>query len=319
MGAHHPHGRGNSHELPKGGGRAPCGLHDHIHAGGSVGGSKALWVAAGATLGFAGVEALAGGAAGSLALVSDAGHMATDSLALVLAAASSMLAKSGPDARRTFGWAKAESVAGMLNAGLMVALIGWISWQALTRISQAPQPMDGAVVLGVGAAGLAVNLMVGWLLWRSEQSLSVRAAMLHTVGDALGSVAAMAAGVGYSLWGWTWLDPVLSLAIALLIGIAAWGLLRETFDTLIDAAPNDVDVGMARKAVEVVPGVSAVLDFHIWRLAPGEPSLSAHLRIKEGFSCQPVIEQVEKAMEAGFGIRHCTIQPHEGAEAPPPA
>lgn len=312
-GRHHHHGG----PAASGSGPATCGMHDHIHAGAGPGGSKVLWLAAGATLGFAGVEALAGLAAGSLALVSDAGHMATDSLALVLAGASAMLARAGPDPRRTFGWAKAESVAGLVNAGLMLALIAWISWQAIGRVTQAPAPIDGPMVLAVGAAGLGVNLLVGWLLWRAERTLSVRAAMLHTASDALGSVGAMVAGAGYAMWGWAWLDPALSLAIAALVGRAAWGLMRETFDTLIDAAPHELDVGSAREAVASIEGVAEVLDFHIWRLGRGEPSLSAHLRIDPGASCQPVIAKVERELEERFGIRHCTIQPHEAPSSPP--
>ena len=304
----HRHGGDKSH----GTGSAPCGLHDHIHAGAGPGGAKALWIAAGATLGFAGVEALAGVAAGSLALVSDAGHMATDSLALVLAGASALLARAGPDSKRTFGWAKAESVAGLLNAGLMLALIVWIAWQAIGRISQTPEPINGPMVLAVGAAGLGINLLVGWMLWRAEPTLSVRAALLHTVSDALGSVGAMVAGAGYALFGWAWLDPALSLGIAVLVGYAAWGLMRETFNTLIDAAPRELDVGKARAVVANVDGVIEVLDFHIWRLGRGEPSLSAHLRIAPGASCQLVIAKVESELEEKFGIRHCTIQPHEG-------
>lgn len=309
MGVHHGHGAKKEHASFEG--VPTSGLHDHIHSAQGQGSGKTLWIAAGATLAFAGVEAIAGRLGGSLALMSDAGHMATDSLALVLAAASAMLARSGPDARRTFGWAKAESVAGLFNAGLMIALIVWIAYQAIERMGEPAQAMDGAMVLAVGGAGLAMNIAVGWMLLKADRSLSVRAAMLHTASDALGSVAAMGAGLGYTLYGWTWVDPVLSIAIALLIGRAAWSLLVETFETLIDAAPIDVDVKKARGDVAAIEGVEEVLDFHIWRLAPGEPSLSAHLKIKRGTSCQPVIAEVERVVGERFGIRHCTIQPHE--------
>lgn len=287
-------------------------LHDHIHVHDGSGSSpRMLLYAALATLTFAGVEAWAGYAGSSLALISDAGHMGSDALALGLAGLSAYLAKSGPDHRRTFGWAKAESVAGLLNAASMFALIAWIVWKAIGRISEPAADLNGAMVFGVGSLGLVMNLGIAWMLWQSEQTLGVRAAFLHTASDALGSIGAMVAGVCQWMWGWAWVDPVLSIGIALLVGKASWSLLKETFDTLIDAAPLNLNVEEVQKLIEGVEGVQEVLDFHIWPLKAGEPSLSAHLKIAHGFSCQVVISDVEKRVQEKFGIRHSTIQPHE--------
>jgi cobalt-zinc-cadmium efflux system protein len=270
-----------------------------------------LLYAALATIVFAGIEVWAGYASASLALISDAGHMGSDALALGLAGLSAYLAKSGPDYRRTFGWAKAESVAGLLNAASMFALIAWIIWKAIGRISEPAADLNGAMVFGVGGLGLVMNLGIAWMLWRSEKTLGVKAALLHTASDALGSIGAMIAGVSQWMWGWAWVDPALSIGIALLVGKAAWSLLKETFDTLIDAAPIDLNVEAVQKMIEEIDGVQEVLDFHIWPLKAGEASLSAHLQIAPGYSCQVVIADVERRVQEKFGIRHTTIQPHE--------
>lgn len=285
--------------------------HDHevIHGPRGAKASHALWWCVAITAGFAGVEAAAGGWSGSLALVSDAGHMLMDAVSLSLAALAAWLGARGAQGRRTFGWAKAESLAGFISAALMLVLIGWIVWKAVARLQASQtEPIEGGWVMGVGALGLGVNLLVAWVLSRSEKSLSVKAALLHTVADAMGSIGAMAAGWGVSR-GWTWADPAVSIAIAALITKGSVDLIRETAEHLMDIAPLQWDPDQMKSMLSKVHGVERIEDFHIWMLSPSEPSLSAHVRLRPGARWESVIQEMTEMARSELRIRHCTIQP----------
>ena len=212
--------------------------HQHAHhSAPNTGTHRPLLLALLLTLGFAVVEAVAGLLSGSLALLGDAGHMLTDSLSLGLAATAALIARKPPSPRHSYGLGRAETLAALVNAGLMIVVVAAIGIEAVTRL-QEPVPVRGGMVTVVAIAGLLINLGAAWLLAGHQQNLNVRAALLHVIGDLLGSVAALVSGVVIMVWGWTTIDPLLSLAIAVLILVSALRVLREALHALLEGVPR---------------------------------------------------------------------------------
>ncbi len=224
---------------------------DHDHHQATSGWT--LTIAIGLTLGFALVEALAGGWSGSLALVSDAGHMLTDGGALALAAGAAWLAKRPQSHRHTYGFARAEILAALLNAFFMLAVIAAITVSAIERL-RSPGAVAGEAVTVVAIIGLVVNLGVAWVLSRGERNLNTRGAMVHVLGDLLGSVAALIAGVVVTYTGWTPIDPILSMAIAALILVSSVRLLREALHALMEGTPLHLPDRRDRTCARRPPG-----------------------------------------------------------------
>jgi len=278
--------------------------HHLGHAGEHAHLTGALWL----TLSFAGVEAVAGWWSGSLALISDAGHMLTDSTALGLAALAAWLAKRPPSPRHTYGLVRAEILAALVNAFIMLALIAFIVGEAIDRLGT-PRTIDGGVVTLVAGIGLLINVAVAWRLSRGQRDLNTRAALLHVMGDLLGSVAAISAGLVIAFTGWTPIDPLLSLLVAGLILVSAWRLLGEALHVLLEAVPAHLDIEVVSRAMAAVPGVTAVHDLHIWTLSSGQIALSAHLDV-ESLATWPAVLAAERAllMET-YAIGHITLQP----------
>jgi cobalt-zinc-cadmium efflux system protein len=279
------------------------GHHAHSHAGHNGN----LLVALVLTLSFAGIEALAGWWSGSLALLSDAAHMLTDSSALGLAAAAAWLARRPPSLRHSYGLVRAEVLAAQFNSLLMLMLIGFIVHEALDRIG-APRDIDGGTVIGVGAIGLLINLTVAWILHRGEQTLNTRAALLHVLADALGSVAAITAGIVIVATGWTTIDPLLSLLVAALILISALRLLREVMHVLMEGVPLNIRLDAVGQDLAKLDGVLRVHDLHIWTLSSGTVALSAHLEIRKLEDWPGILAAARQSMDARHGIRHVTLQ-----------
>lgn len=289
--------------------------HYHDHSGDNIThyrphshGHRAFGWALLFTLGFAVVETIAGFAANSLALVSDAGHMLTDSLSLGLAAFAAWLSRRPPSASHSYGLARAEVVAALVNSLLMLALVAFIVSEAWQRFSE-PRPVQGTTVFVVALIGLGVNLAVGWLLMRGEESLNRSAALLHVAGDALGSIAALAAGLVIMFTGWTPIDPILSVVISLLILVSTLNLLRQSLHVLMEGVPAHIDLNTVGSRMAQLENVDRVHDLHIWTLASGQIALSAHLDVKE-LACWPLILSNAQAMlQKEFGIGHITLQP----------
>lgn len=294
-------------------------MHVHKHAHGAEhthhGAGNSLLVALLLTLSFAGVEALAGWWSGSLALLSDAAHMLTDSSALALAAGAAWLARRPPSSLHSYGLVRAEVMAALANSLLMLVLLGFIVSEAIDRFG-APRDIRGEAVVAVAAVGLTVNLLVAWMLSRGEHSLNTRAALLHVLGDALGSVAAIVAGSVIIATGWTPIDPLLSLLVAALILVSALRLLREAVHVLMEGVPLHVrldDIGHDLAALE---GVRRVHDLHVWTLASGSIALSAHLELRRLDDWQAILADARQVLDARHGIRHVTLQPEVPAAAP---
>jgi len=281
--------------------------HTHHHLG-HDGQSSKLLVALLLTLSFAGVEAVAGWWSGSLALLADAAHMLTDSSALGLAAAAAWLARRPPSMLHSYGLVRAEVIAALFNSLLMLALIGFIVSEAIDRIGT-PRDIAGGTVIGVAVIGLVINLAVAWVLSRGEASLNSRAALLHVLGDALGSVAAITAGIVIVTTGWTPIDPLLSLLVAALILVSALRLLREVVHVLMDGVPVNIRLDVVGRDLAALDGVLRVHDLHVWTLSSGTIALSAHLEIRTLADWPGILAAARQTLDTRHGIRHVTLQP----------
>jgi cobalt-zinc-cadmium efflux system protein len=272
----------------------------------------ALAVALAMTLGFAVVEVVAGFMANSLALISDAGHMVTDAAALGLALMAQLIAKRRPSARYSFGFGRAEALAAFVNGLAMLVVVGWIAYEAVQRFST-PVLVQGRMVLIVAAIGLAVNVLVAWSLSRDKDSMNARAALVHVLGDLLGSVAALIAGGVIMATGWMQIDPILSLLVSLLILKSTVGVLRESFHHLMEGVPDSADYAQIGADLAEVPGVLSVHDLHVWEMSPGQPALIGHLEIHDLQEWPQILHNVKAMLLAKHRIDHITIQaePHE--------
>lgn len=281
MTAHHPQPRGHDGALP---------------------------IALGLTLGFAAVEAVAGWWAASLALLGDAGHMVTDALALGLATIAARLSRRPPSARLSFGLARAEVLAALANAGFMLALVIGIAWTAAVRLAE-PRAVHGELVAYVAAAGLTLNLAVAWVLMRGERTMNTRGALLHVLGDALGSVAALVSGVVIHFTGWTRIDPLLSLLICALILMSSLRLAREAVHTLLEGVPREISLPEVGRRMAQVAGVLSVHDLHIWSISSNQVALSAHVVMRDLSEWQRLLPALRRTLHDEFEIDHVTLQP----------
>lgn len=297
-------------------------LHEHDSAGtrdphhsahGHPGGG--LLVALLLTLSYAGVEALAGWWSGSLALLSDAAHMLADASALGLAAGAAWIARRPPSLQHSYGLLRAEVLAALFNSLLMLVLIGFIVQEAIARIGT-PHHIVGSTVALVALLGLVVNILVAWILHRGEQTLNSRAAMLHVLGDALGSVAAIVSGVVILVSGWTPIDLLMSLFVAVLIAVSALRLLREVVHVLMEGVPPNIRLDAVGRDLATLPGVLRVHDLHVWTLASGTLALSAHLELRDLDHWPAILAAARQTMADHHGIRHVTLQP-EAIDAVP--
>lgn len=285
-------------------------MHSHHHGGddGAHRPHRRLLAALVLTLSFALIEAIAGWWSGSLALLSDAGHMLTDSLALGLAALASILARRGPSARHSYGWGRAEILAALFNALVMIALIAAISAEAVHRL-RSPSPVEGAAVMSVAFVGLLINVAAAWLLSGARDNLNVRAALLHVIGDLLGSVAALVSGAVIMLTGWVAIDPLLSLLIVLLILVSAVRILHEALHALMEGVPRHLDLERIGYAMAATDSVVSVHDLHIWSLSASRAALSAHIVLQDLGDWPEVLAHLRDFLAREYGIEHVTLQP----------
>ena len=298
--------------------------HDHATATAAAGRRGRLAVVLGLTVVVLVAEVVGAVVSGSLALLADAGHMATDSLGLAIALGAVTLAQRSARGRRTFGWQRLEILAAVANGLLLLGVCGYVVVEAVRRIGDPPEIASG-VMLAVGAAGLAVNL-VGVALLRSarQESLAVRGAYLEVLGDALGSVAVLAAAGVIAATAWTPADTLASFAVAALVLPRAWRLLGEALDVLLEAAPRGVDLDQVRRHMKRVPGVLDVHDLHAWTITSGMPVLSAHVVVSDdalgaGHGGR-VLDALCACLGDHFDVEHCTFQlegeRHADHEAP---
>ncbi|MFZ4535106.1 cation diffusion facilitator family transporter [Propionivibrio sp.] len=284
--------------------------HDHHHHADA--GPRLIWALL-LTLGFAVVEAVTGFWSGSLALLGDAGHMVTDSASLGLAAFAVWLARRPPSRRHTYGLGRVETLAALLNVLFMVLVVVGISVAAINRFLE-PATINGEAVTLVAVIGLCINIGVAWLLMHGEQTMNTRGALLHVVGDLLGSLAALVAGAVIIFTGWTPIDPLLSLLICFLVLGSSLRLLREVLRALLEGVPAHLSIDQIGQALASVPGVRSVHDLHVWTLSSNRIALSAHL-VVDAFSQWPEVLAAARHELGHQGIEHVTLQPESNVHA----
>ncbi len=271
------------------------------------------------TLIFMIVEAVGGWLSGSLALIADAGHMLTDAGALGLTLLSAWIALRPANHSKTYGYQRWEILAALINGAALFGIAGWVVVEAVQRI-QNPEPIRAGLFLAVAAAGLAVNLVSLWILHGiRDGSLNTRGAYLHVLGDALGSVGALGAAAIIATTGWTVADPIISIALALLILIGAWRLVRESTDILLESVPGHVSMMDVQSRMLGVAGVTAVHDLHVWVVSSGMVAMSGHAIVPDLTHHPEVLERIRSEMRR-LGIGHVTIQleVHHECEEPRP-
>ena len=253
-------------------------------------------------------EVIGGLLSGSLALLADAGHMLSDAAALALALFAMYMSAKPASPRRTYGLYRGEILAALANGGALIALSLYVFVEAWRRLSE-PAEVEAGMMLGVAAGGLGVNLLALWILreGRSE-SLNVRGAWLHVVGDTLGSVGAIVAALLIAGFGWLWADPVASVLIACLVMYSSWALLKETVSVLMESAPGHIDVDELRGAMVGAQGVVDVHDLHVWTITSGIESMSAHVVIEHAAEARGVLAEMRLMLHERFGIDHITLQ-----------
>ena len=255
------------------------------------------------------VEVVGGIISGSLALLADAGHMLTDTMALALAAMAFHVSKRPPDGNLTFGYQRFQILAAFVNGLSLLAVVGWILFEAINRFIS-PNEILGETMLVVAAAGLLVNLISFAVLHSGDQeNLNIRGAALHVAGDLLGSVAAIVAALVIIYTGWTLIDPILSVAVAALILKSAWSLVKRSAHILLEGAPEWLNVQMMQnRIVAGVPGVDEIHHVHIWGLTPQELMLTMHMSITDDASQSDVIRNAKRFLKDEYGIGHSTIE-----------
>jgi cobalt-zinc-cadmium efflux system protein len=274
------------------------GLADH---------TRGLRRALGITLLFMAAEFAGGWWAHSLALLADAGHMLGDGASLALALFMAGVAQRPATPQKTYGYLRVEIFAAFLNGIALVGIAGWIVWAAAGRL-RATGAVRAPIMIGIAAAGLVANLVAIRVLHHGHRhSLNVRGAYLHVVSDLLGSIGTLVAGVVIAITGWNTADPLISMAIALLILVGAWRLLRESVDVLLEATPKHVSVGQVEQRIASIPGVSEVHDLHVWTVTSGMVAMTGHAVVTDPARTQGVLETIRDRM-GELDIHHVTMQ-----------
>lgn len=254
------------------------------------------------------LEVVGGWWTGSVALLADAGHMLTDAGALGVALIASWISTRPRSHEMSFGWGRAEILGALINGTLLGAVAAAIAVESVRRL-QSPAPVDALPMLGIACAGLAANGWTAFILSRvAHHDLNARGALLHVLGDALGSVGAIAAALCIWAWGWIRADALAGLGVAVLVIAGAARLIRESLDILLERVPRHLDLARIAAQVRQVPGVHSIHDLHIWLVSSGFPAMSAHLDIEPGADPEEVRRAVHRLLHQNYSISHTTIQ-----------
>ncbi len=282
--------------------------HNHAHGSGAIAFGRAFAIGVVLNLAFVAVEFVFGHLSGSLALVADAGHNLGDVLGLVLAWGAAVLATRRPSMRRTYGLRSSTILAALINAVVLLIAVGAIIWEAIERLEQ-PQPVGGVTVMIVAAVGIVINGITA-LLFASgrHEDLNIRGAFLHMAADAGVSLGVVVSGALMLATGWLWLDPLVSILVAVVILLGTWGLLRDSVNLALAGVPASIDLGAVQSYFAAVPEVHGVHDLHVWALSTTEPALTAHLVVGDRSADDALIRRIEQDLHDRFGIEHTTLQ-----------
>jgi cobalt-zinc-cadmium efflux system protein len=265
------------------------------------------------TGGFMAVEAAGGLLAGSLALLADAVHMLTDAAALCFAWLAFRLARRPADPQRSYGYHRFQVLAAFVNGVVLIAIVVWIVIEAVERLRE-PVEILGGLMLAVAAVGLVANVIAFAILHGgNRENLNVRGALLHVLGDLLGSLAAMVAAMVIIVTGWTPIDPILSMLVALLILRSAWALVRQSTHVLLEGTPTEIDVPRLKsELVDSVPEVDDVHHVHVWTLASGKLVMTLHAHVRDDVDTEQVLRRIVSICHERFGVTHVTVQIEHG-------
>lgn len=305
--ARHDHGHPSDHGH---------GHHGHgRHAHGPVRFDRAFAIGIGLNLAFVAIEAGYGLAADSLALLADAGHNLSDVLSLALAWGASLLGRRRPSRRRTYGLRRSSILAALVNAVVLYVVVGAIAVEAVGRLNQ-PQPVEEWTVLIVAAVGIVINLGTAALFHGGQHGdINLRGAYLHMLADGAVSLGVVASALVIMATGWLWLDAAASLAIAALIALGTWSLLRESMDLAMDAVPTGIDPAAVARFLASRPGVTEVHDLHIWAMSTTETALTAHLVCPIPAADDQFLAETASELAQRFAIAHTTLQIERGDDA----
>lgn len=308
---HHPAAPCQGHAHPAEHSHGPSHGHGHghhHHHGDPSDHGRAFAIAIALNAVFVVLEFGYGFRANSTALMADAGHNLSDVLGLMLAWGAALLAQRKPSSRFTYGLRSSSMLAALFNAMLLMLACGAIAWGAVQQLFH-PSPVAGATVSVVAAIGIAVNGISAWLFMAgSKGDLNIRGAYLHLMADAATSLGVLLAGIAIIYTGWTWLDPVVSIAIVVMIMLGTWSLLRESLNMVLAAVPDNVDADKVAAFLAASAGVSAVHDLHIWAMSTTETALTAHLVMPDGYPGDLAIDAIQDQLKARFSIHHSTLQ-----------
>src|SRR5262245_6847376 len=292
----HPHAHPHTHRDGR--------RHDHTREASQ----RTLLIVLSLTFGYMLAEAIGGYLANSLALLSDAGHMLTDVAALMLSLFAVRFASRPATPRKTFGFYRLEILAALANGVTLIVLSLLICVEAYHRL-RAPEQVQGWTLVWISVGGLVVNLVSAWLLSHSHaDNLNVRGAFLHVLGDLLGSVAAIAAGVLIIWRGWTLADPIFSVIISVLIIYSSWRLVADAVNILLEGTPSHINAAAVAEAMRSVPGVRAVHDLHIWTITSGRHAITVHVVINDASESYRVLREIREMLSDRFALTHSTIQ-----------
>lgn len=280
------------------------------------GATRALGMAVFLVLAFACVEFAGGLWSGSLALLADSGHMLTDAASLGFSLAANLIGQRPASARHSYGLVRAEVIAAFVNSLVLLAVVVTLVVLGIDRIRH-PVAVNGQAVSVIATGGIVVNLVVAWVLSRGDDNINVRAALLHVMGDLLGSIAALVAGVIIIATGFMVVDPLLSMLVGGLLLRSTFGVLRESTLVLMDSVPSGVDFDEVGRSLAAIPGVEAVHDLHIWSMVPGQEAVSAHLHVSQMQHWPAVLNEARQMLGTRFGLNHVTLQPESAALATP--
>ena len=282
--------------------------HSHDHAHGQANYNRSFAIGVGLNVAYVAVEATFGFLVGSLALLADAGHNLSDVIGLLLAWGAAYLGTLPPTERRTYGWRSSSILAALGNALILLVAVGAIAWEAIRRFWE-PQPVAGTTVMWVAGIGVLINTITALLfLSGRKKDLNVRGAFLHMAADAAVSVGVVLAGLAILQTGRQWIDPAVSLVVALVIFIGTWGLLRDSFNLALQAVPGHIDLAEVRDYLRSLPEIDDVHDLHVWAMSTTETALTAHLIKPDARNDDELLARICRELHDRFGIEHTTLQ-----------
>lgn len=281
----------------------------HSHGGGATRNESRVALGACLTAGFMLAEVIGGAISGSLALIADAAHMLTDSIALIFAWAAFRIARRPATWRHSFGLERVQVLAALLNGLSLFGIAGWIVFEAIERYGQ-PVPILAGPMLVIAILGLLVNVTVFYILTTADRdNLNIRGAILHVMGDLLGSVAAIIAAVVIMWTGWLPIDPILSVLVSILVLRSAWVVAKDAVHILLEGAPAKLEAGIVRSdLIETIDGVRDVHHIHAWSINQERPMITLNARLAEGVVMTEVVAAIKRRLQERFGVGHATVE-----------